>query len=102
MTNAADLYRSVGLASPLGPRVDSVGAKSLLDIGTDRLDCVARIGDGIGHSVEMMDHPCVTPVRYFDPGAFQAIRIGAAFAKKRIEFGGVHMRRRLTRDVGSV
>jgi hypothetical protein len=101
MTNTADLCHSVELAGLLVPRVASVD-KSFLDIGTDRRDCDTRIGDGIGHSVEMMDHPCVTHVSHFDSRAFQPIRIGAAFAKERVEFGGVHMRRRLARDVGSV
>ena len=46
-----------------------------------------------------MDHSCMARVTHVDVGTLQTICIGTAFAAQRIEFGSVHVRRRLTRDV---
>ena len=80
---------NAGCAALLSP-----GTKSFPDMGTNRRDRDARMGDGIGHSIEMMDHAEVARVPHLDTRALQTIRKGAAFAQKRIEFGSVHNGRR--------
>jgi hypothetical protein len=65
------------------------------DIGAKSIHRDMRVRNNASHPVEMMDHACMAGVANFDTCLLQAIRIGTAFVPEWVEFGSVHVRRRL-------